>query len=58
MKKNFTNNFTYILYYRKAKMIFIMAIGTTFFLYKHAYEWYSFYHRSVSKIKHLSALES
>lgn len=33
MKKNFTNNFTYILYFRKAKMIFIMAIGTTFFFY-------------------------
>ena len=31
MKKNFTNNFTYILYFRKANMIFIMAIGTTFF---------------------------
>lgn len=50
MKKNFINDFTYIFYCRKAKMIFIMAIGTTFFLYKHAYGWYSFHH--------LSALES
>lgn len=33
MKKNFTNNFTYILYFRKANMIFIMAIGTTFFFF-------------------------
>lgn len=31
MKKNFINDFTYIFYCRKAKMIFIMAIGTTFF---------------------------
>lgn len=31
MKKNFINDFTYIFYFRKAKMIFIMAIGTTFF---------------------------
>lgn len=33
MKKNFINDFTYIFYCRKAKMIFIMAIGTTFFFY-------------------------
>ena len=59
MKKNFINDFTYIFYCRKAKMIFIMAFGTPFFfLYKHAYGWYSFHHRSVCKIKHLSALES
>ena len=33
MKKNFINDFTYIFYCRKAKMISIMAIGTTFFFY-------------------------